>query len=169
MKHGRLSVSLHWVIAVLFFGLVALGAWMTELGYLDRWATDALYAHRALGIALLVLACAKLATARRVDPTGIKPWEAVAARATHWTLFLLLLAVPISGYVISTSAGDAVPLVAGLSVPALFEVSDRLRGFCVAFHYWAAYGGAALAGLHAAAALKHHFIDRNDVLRRMTW
>lgn len=166
--HGRFSACLHWAIAALFFGLVALGAWMTELGYYHPYYHTALLWHRTLGLALFVLAAAKVICARRVDRAGLRRWEWIAARIVHCLLFALLFAVPVSGYVVSTSAGNAAELAGGFSVPALFAVSDSLREFAILLHYWAGYGGAALALLHAAAALKHHFIDKNDILRRMS-
>ena len=165
--HGNFSVCLHWTIAALFFLSVALGAWMTELGYYDAYYHGALTWHRTLGLALLVLAVAKIATTKRVHPAGLKHWELIAARIMHFLLFALLLIIPVSGYVISTSAGNAAELVGGLSAPALFTVPSTARDGAIWLHYWAAYCGTAMALLHAAAALKHHFIDKNDVLRRM--
>ncbi len=165
--HGIFSVCLHWTIAALFFGLAALGAWMTELGYYDAYYHGALTWHRTLGLALLILAAAKIATARRVNPAGLKSWEWIAARITHFLLFALLLIIPASGYIVSTSAGNAAELAGGFYAPALFSVSDTARDAAINLHYWAGYGGVVLALLHAAAALKHHFIDKNDVLHRM--
>ena len=165
--HGNLSVCLHWTIAALFFMLVALGAWMTELSYYDAYYHSALTWHRTLGMVLIVLAVAKITTARRVNPEGLKRWEWIAARIMHFVLFTLLLVIPLSGYVISTSSGNSAELAGGLSVPALFEIPTTARDGAILLHYWASYCGAALALLHAAAALKHHFIDKTDILRRM--
>ena len=155
------------MIAALFFVLAGLGAWMTELGYYDPYYHSALTWHRTLGVALFMLAAAKIATARRVNPAGLKRWEWIAARITHLLLFALLLVVPASGYIISTSAGNAAEMAGGLSVPALFSVSDTARDNAITLHHWAGYGGVMLALLHAVAAFKHHYIDKNDVLRRM--
>lgn len=166
-RRNRAAIFLHWLNAALFFGLVALGAWMTELGYYDRFYNDALVWHRALGVCVFIFAVLQIFSARPVDASALAPWETAAARTAHWILFTLLLSIPVSGYVISTSAGDSVPLAGGLAVPALFEVSETARDFATDFHYWAAYLGAGLASAHAAAALKHHFIDKNDILRRM--
>ena len=165
--HGGFSICLHWTIAALFFSLAALGAWMTELGYYDAYYHSALLWHRTLGVALLILAAIKIVTARRINPAGLKLWEWRAARSMHFVLFALLLIIPASGYIISTSAGNAAELAGEISLPALFSVSVAARDYAIQLHYWAGYGGVALALLHAAAALKHHFIDKNDVLRRM--
>ena len=167
VRRRRASIFLHWLNAALFLGLVALGAWMTELGYYNRFYNAALGWHRALGVFVFIFAVLQICFARPVDSSELAPWEVAAARAAHWLLFGLLLSIPASGYIISTFAGDSVPLAGGLAVPALFAVSGAARDIAVDFHYWAAYVGAGLAGLHAAAALKHHFIDKNDILRRM--
>ncbi len=172
-RRSRTAVALHWLIAALFFGLTALGAWMTEIGYYHRFYHSALDWHRTLGVCVFVFAAIftalKIFRARPADYSMLAPWESFVARATHGILFALLLLVPASGYAVSTSAGDAVPLFGGVAVPALFGVSETAREFAVRFHYWAAYAGAGLAALHAAAALKHHYIDKNDILRRMLW
>ena len=164
---GNFSVCLHWAIAALFFSLAALGAWMTEIGYYDSYYHDSLLWHRTLGIVLFALAVLKIATAKPVNPAGLRLWEWRAARVVHFLLFALLLVVPASGYIISTSAGNAAELAFGLSAPPFFAVSDVARDVAIELHYWAAYIGVAIALLHAAAALKHHFVDKNDVLRRM--
>lgn len=166
--HSALSKILHWLIALLFFALVGLGAWMVELGYYDRFYHLALDWHRQLGVLVFVLAAGKLLCARAVSADGVSAWERVAGRIAHWALFALLFGLPLSGYIISTSAGDGIALLGGAAtLPALFDVSDAARDWAITLHYWAAYLGAGLATLHAAAALKHHFIDKNNVLRRM--
>lgn len=170
LRHNPATRTLHWLQAALILGLVALGWWMTGLDYYDRWYNDSLFWHRALGLLVPPLAAAQLACrlSRRapLPPVGT-PWEQRAAAAAHRLFLLLMLLIPLSGYLISTSAGAAIPLPGGLQVPALGALSERIRDLAVAAHYWLAYGIAALAALHAAAACKHHFIDRDSVLRRM--
>ena len=68
---------------------------------------------------------------------------------------------PLSGYLISTSAGVGVPIFGWIEVPALLPKSETLRDFVVSFHYYAAYGLVAVAALHAGAALKHQFADNH--------
>jgi cytochrome b561 len=93
--------------------------------------------------------------------------EKIAAKAAHRILFALMFLLPLSGYVISTSDGKAIAVIGALKMPALFAVSDEVREAAVLLHYWLAYFALALAAAHAAAALKHHFADKNAVLRRM--
>ena len=81
----------------------------------------------------------------------------------------MMLLIPLSGYVISTSSGDAVVLFGGVAVPALFTISESARDLAIAVHYYCAYGTVALVMLHAAAALLHQFVKRDGTLRRMLW
>lgn len=160
---------LHWLIAALFAALVASGAWMTEAGYYHSWYPDTLHWHRALGALVLLLAVIKLSASARPRYPFLPPLEAKAAHAAHGALFVALAVIPLSGYVISTAAGKSIPIFGSLALPALFEISPDAAEAAEAIHYWAAYGATALVAVHVAAALKHHFIDKNEALQRLFW
>ena len=168
-KYDIATRLLHWSQALLIFGLAALGWWMTGLTYYDRWYNDALFWHRAVGLLILVTAASQLLWRwlRSSPPPAVSGFDLQASRAVHRLFLLLMLLVPMSGYLISTSAGAAIPLPGGVNLPALARVGEGLREVAISAHYWLAYGTIALAAVHAAAALKHHFISRDDVLRRM--
>ena len=144
---------------------------MTEISYYHPRYHDALAIHRALGIFALVAACCMLLQkilARRLSPIAeLKAWEVAAAKGVHILLFILMLVVPMSGYVISTSAGDGISIFGLFTIPSLSKVSAGTRDTAVLLHYYLAYGGGGLIFIHVTAALKHHFVDKNDVLRRM--
>ena len=107
---------------------------------------------------------------RRGPPLPDMPrWQRVAAHATHGLLFVLMLALPVTGYLISTSAGAGVSVFGWVEVPALLEGGEKLRDLAVDLHYYMAYGALGLACLHAAAALKHQLVERDGLLRRMLW
>ena len=93
--------------------------------------------------------------------------ERRAAGTVHAFLILVTVLVPVSGYVISTSAGAGVDLFGLLTVPALLPKSDTLRDAAIQVHFYLAYGGLGLVGLHVSAALKHHLVDRDETLKRM--
>ena len=145
---------------------------MTELDYYHPLLADALDWHRSLGMAALALGFARVGwrvAARRDYPpplAELRRWEIWSARAAHWTLFALLLLVPATGYMISTSAGAGVSVFGWFEIPALWTMKD-FRNFFESAHWWLAYGMTALAAIHAGAALKHHFADKNNALRRM--
>ena len=170
-RYNGVARTLHWLIAALILGLVALGWWLTEISYYDRWYQGALFWHRALGMLVLPLAAFQIVW-RIARPTPapaacLSGRERAAAKAVHRAFFALMFVLPLSGYVISTSAGAPLPLPGGFAIPALYEAGDAARDFAVSLHYWLGYGVAVLAAIHAAAAFKHRFVDGDDVLRRM--
>ena len=168
-RYDRATRALHWTQAALILGLIALGWWMVGLTYYDRWYNDSLFWHRALGMLSLLLAALQLVWrwVRAPAESSVSGWEKIAATWTHRALLTLMLATPITGYLISTSAGDGIPLPGGMEIPALLSVSTALRDAAVTAHYYFAYAIAAIVAVHSSAAVKHHIIDRNDVLRRM--
>ena len=79
----------------------------------------------------------------------------------------MMVLIPVTGYLISTSEGDPVSVFGWLEVPAVAPQSDALRDAAIALHYYFAYGTVILAGLHALAAIKHHLVDRYGTLTKM--
>ena len=169
--YGLVSMFLHWTIAIAMLGLVGLGAWMVGLTYYDPWYNDSLALHKAFGVVVLVLALAKFGW-RIADPSPgfgpeVRPHERAGATAMHWLLNGLLVLVPVTGYLISTSEGAGIEMFGWFEVPALLAVSERTRDFAIEVHYYLAYGGIALVAVHVGAAFKHHFIDNGSTLVRM--
>ena len=169
--YGLVSICLHWTIALGMIGLVALGAWMVGLTYYDRWYNDSLAFHKALGIAVLGLAALKFGWRLAGRGPGFGPevraHERAGATAMHWLLNALIVLLPLSGYLISTSEGAGVDLFGLVELPALVAVSAATRDLAIDVHFYLAYGAIGLVALHAGAALKHHFVDRGSTLRRM--
>lgn len=172
-RYGAVSKSLHWTIALAILGLMWLGWYMVGLGYYDPFSQDALMWHRSIGLAVIVLAgIALIWHFYRAPPPycdNLKPWEKNLASGVHGLLFALMFLLPISGYLISSSAGSAVAFFDWFSVPALFYGDDELRNWAIESHYYMAYIGLGIIVLHGLAALKHHFIDRDDTLKKMWW
>jgi cytochrome b561 len=169
--YGWITKTLHWTVALLIVGLIALGWYMVGLTYYDKWYNDSLSIHKALGVLVLALACLKVIWAA-VPPspafsTSLKPWEKIAAKSTHIALYAMMIAIPLTGYAISTSAGDSVSFFGLFDVPAVLPKSEGLRDLAIELHYYLSYGTAGVVGLHALAALKHQFIDKDDTLRKM--
>ena len=170
-RYGLVSISFHWTLALAFIGLVALGVWMVGLSYYDPWYNASLALHKAVGIVALALALAKFGW-RFADPkpalaADLKRHERAGATAMHWLLNALIVLVPATGYVISTSEGAGIDMFGLFELPAILGKTEELRDLAIDLHYYLAYGGIALAAFHAGAALKHHFIDRGSTLRRM--
>lgn len=171
--YGLVTRLLHWAVALLIIGLIGLGWWMVGLSYYDRWYNDALELHKALGMLALALGGVKvgwyLANPKVEFAPGLARYERVAARVVHAAFLVLMLVIPITGYLISTSAGDGISMFGLFEVPALVAKDERTRDLAIEIHYYAAYAAAALVVLHAGAALKHQLVDRDGTLRRMLW
>jgi cytochrome b561 len=169
--YGLLSKSLHWLNALLIPGLIALGCYMVGLTYYDRWYNAALSWHKSLGLIALGLALVMTGwqwySPPPAPPAGLQSWERLAARVMRAVLLVMMIVIPISGYLISTSAGQGVDIFGVLHVPALLHGNAALRDGAIAMHFYSAYGIVFLVLGHAGAALKHHFINRDDTLRRM--
>lgn len=169
--YGLVSRALHWAIAAGIIGLIALGWYMVRLGYYDPWYHRALGVHRVAGLAALAAGALflgwKLASPSPPLPATVGRAQRVAAHVVHGLLMTMMLLVPLSGYLVSTSSGQAIPVYGGFEVPALWRLAPAARDLAIAIHYYCAYGTGLVAALHAAAALKHQFVDRDGLLARM--
>ena len=154
-------------------GLIWLGWWMVGLGYFDSWYNRALSIHRSVGIVLLGLGGA-FAIWKIVSPSPrlqseLQPWERHGARLVHFLLICAMFILPVSGYVISTSAGSGFPFFGIWEVPAVLPRSEFGRNLAISAHVYISYGLIVVIALHAGAAIKHQFLDRHGTLRRMLW
>ncbi len=170
-QFGVVAKLIHWVMAALILGLIWLGWYMVDLSYYHRWSQDSLTAHRALGLIVLALGLFKLCWLI-ISPTPqplptLKQWERNASKLVHWVLILSMFFIPVTGYIVSTSEGAAVPVFDWFEVPALFIADESTRDLAIDLHYYVSYGILAMVLVHAAAALKHQFIERDGTLKRM--
>ncbi len=186
--YTAVAVALHWSIAAAILTNLALGWWMHEAidaAQTQARAIAAYQLHKSLGLTILFLSLARLGWrvlhAPPPLPVQMPAWEKTAARVSHWALYTLMIAVPFSGWLyVSTQWRDDTPLNVPTLWFGLFEVphllglsamaNDMRQAYAEVFeevHEWLAWSMAALLGLHVAAALKHHFVERDDVLMRM--
>ena len=170
-RYGWVAIAIHWVVAVAVIGLFALGYWMVGLTYYDDWYKQAPDIHRSVGILLLGLMLVRVVW--RIANSGPKPlsshkrWEVASAHAAHSLLYLLLFVAMVSGYLISTADGSSISVFGWFDVPSLTGQVKGLEDTAGAVHYWSTWAIVGLAAVHAAGALKHHFIERDQTLRRM--
>lgn len=167
--YGLVTRVTHWVMAVAILGMFVLGLWMVTLNYYSPYYTTAPNIHRSVGILLLILLVLRfgwrLANPRQ-DDSELAPWERTAAHIVHWGFYPLLLALMVSGYLISTADGRPIEVFDWFSVPSLVE-KKGMEDAAGEVHEILAYVTIAVAAVHAAASLKHHFVDRSSILTRM--
>ena len=170
-RYDLVSRLVHWTLALLIIVLLWLGWYTVDLSYYDRWSYVTLEWHKVLGMLALLVGVLNIVWALANDAPAplpsMAPWERLSARAMHLTLFAMMVAIPITGYVFSTSAGDGIAIFGWFVVPAVLPESEALRDLAIELHYYLAYTTAALVLLHAMSALKHQFIDRDNTLSRM--
>ena len=162
--------ALHWLAALLIFCGFGLGLFMTGL----EITPDKLryYGwHKWLGITVFLLAAARLAW-RALHPAPPPPaimpaWQIRASRGAHIMLYVLMLAIPLSGWVYSSSTGVSVVYLGLVPLPDLVAKDRETAKILLLLHKALNYLLAAVVTIHIAAALKHHFIDRDDVMVRM--
>jgi cytochrome b561 len=161
-------VALHWATVVLVLGAVGM-ALARELVEGREARALLLDIHRQLGLLVFLLTVARFALrSRGTHEFGVhaRGLHGLAVALSHGAFYLLLAALPLLGYLTSSLRGQAVHLL-GLPLPALPARDRDLADVVVAIHEWAAWSLLALAGGHAAAALWHHHVRRDDTLRRM--
>jgi len=170
-KYGSLSITLHWLVAAAVYGMFALGLWMVTLGYYDTWYHKAPELHKSIGITLFAVMIVRVVW-RFVSPppkplSSYSPLVRYSAITAHLLLYGVLFAILITGYLISTAEGKPINVFGILPVPALFSGLGEQADLAGEIHLWLAWSVVILSGLHALAALKHHFIDRDITLKRM--
>jgi len=171
-RYGAVAMTFHWVLAVLVIALLALGMIMTDLPPSPR--TFEIYQlHKSVGFVVFVLALGRLAwrLANPVPalPDTLKRWERAAAHVTHYGLYVLLIAQPVVGWLASSASTLGVQTVVFgvLPLPDAVSPSESLYSVLSTLHAVIGWAFVVLLVLHVAAALKHHFVLKDDVLRRM--
>ncbi len=161
---------LHWAIALGVIGLLAVGWWMQDLPNGPR-KIDIYKLHKSIGLTVLALMSLRIALRlvdrRRPAAPAMPAWQRRAARASHGLMYLLLLAMPLSGWLYNSASNFPLKWFELFRVPALSGRDETLKAISGAVHEYAAIALAAIVALHVAAALKHHFGDRDGVLRAM--
>jgi len=161
-------------MALLIFGMIAVGAYMSDLAKDDPLRAQLYPMHKALGVTLLGLALIRivwiLVSRPPAMPAALQRWEVVLAKSTVGLLYLLMLATPIAGYLMSDTGGKPTSYFGLFDLPSLLGENHDLHETLEDVHSVLAFTLLGLAGLHILGALKHRFIDKDpeaDVLRRM--
>ncbi len=177
-RYTGVAIALHWLIALGIVAQLALGLAMTKIA-MARMTEFKLYQlHKSIGITILLLVLLRvlwrLGHRPPPLPDGLPPAERVAAKGTHWMLYLFMLGLPITGWMLVSVSPYNLPTVLFGRIPwphlpIFTDVEDKgpVEDAMKAVHAYAAWLLIAIVSVHAAAALRHHFVKRDDVLRRM--
>lgn len=170
--YGCVSLFLHWVMALMIFILFGLGLYMVELDYYDPWYHRGPHWHESLGVCLLALLVFRFMwrLGNPLPQLSGSSLEKLLARAVHRSHYFLMFLLVITGYLIPTAEGQGIKVFNWFILPSLNPVLDieKYNNDWIGDIHWAgAWALIILVALHAAAALKHHFIDRDSTLIRM--
>lgn len=188
-RYTAVAIVLHWAIAFAILLMIPFGWWMSDQA--EKSVTDGIFRayqlHKSIGLTVLALSLVRLGW-RLINPPPPLPehmpgWERFVAKATHWAFYVLMIALPLTGWLYVSagwSAEDDQPLVVAthwfgwINVPHLFDLpnaTDDVRAAVadasINVHSKLAWGAIVLAALHAGAALKHHLFDKDEVLTHM--
>ena len=170
-QYGLVSTYLHWLSALLIVVLFALGFWMVELSYYNEWYRLGPYYHKSLGLLLFALSVTRV-ICKVLQPKPIissaTAIEKYLAQLGHLVLYLSLFCILISGYLISTADGRGIEVFGLFTVPSVGELFNNQEDIAGEIHRYAAYFIIFMALVHALAALRHHFINKDDTLIKMT-
>jgi len=169
---GFVSKFLHWVMALLLTGLFSIGLYMTGLDYYDPLYHSLPWWHKSVGLLVLFLLIIRFIwKLLNIEPQPLgnhKPWEINLAHLTQHLFYWLILIIALSGYFIATAEGKGVDFFNGFELPAMIsEIDEDTADFLGEAHQYLSYLLAGLVIVHSLGALKHHFIDKDETLKRM--
>jgi cytochrome b561 len=162
--------SFHWGVAALILLQFVLG-WLAASWRLSPTKLDLFVWHKSLGMLILALVVLRLlnrlAARAPALPPGMPAWERAAAHASHALLYGLMLALPLSGWIVSDAAGVPFRIFWQLPLPAIVAPDRQTAELAAAVHFALGIALVALLVLHIGAALRHHYAKHDDVLARM--
>ncbi|MBD9358307.1 cytochrome b [Methylomonas albis] len=171
-RYTTVAIGLHWLMALLVLGLLTLGIYMADLP-LSPWKLQLYSWHKWVGVTVFLLAIVRLSwryTHRPpVLPDNTSKRLRLAAHAVHYCLYALMLAVPVSGWLMSSAKGFQTVYFGVLPIPDLLSKDKALGTVLETVHQTLNFTFIGLLIAHLAAALKHHFIDKDALLSRMSF
>jgi cytochrome b561 len=173
-RYTGVAIGLHWLLALSLVGIFSVGFYMSGLPFspqrlkLYNW-------HKWAGVTILILSAIRLAWRLTHKPPALPQavtlsmpsWQLQAYHATHVLMYALFFIVPLVGWAYSSAAGFPIVMFGVLPLPDFVSASKPLAELIKPWHQITAYSLAALVVLHVVAAIKHHFIDKDDLLLRM--
>lgn len=168
---GWTSIVIHWISALVLIALFALGLWMVDLTYYDEWYRTAPYIHKSMGVLLLGLTLVRLvwyySNQRPKLLESYSDIEKTAAKWAHGLMYLFMFLVMISGYFISTADGRSIDIFGWFEIPAVVLMIENQEDLAGDIHFVLSVLLISIVVVHAAAAMKHHWVDKDPTLKRM--
>lgn len=168
-QYNTIAKTIHWISALAVFSLFALGYWMVDLTYYSEWYKVAPHWHKSIGLILFALTLLRIIWKLITQSPEVEgaPWEKLGAKIAHGLLYLILFATFLSGYLISTADGRGIEVFNWFTLPGLGSLVENQEDIAGDVHFYLTYSLIGLALLHALAALKHHFINKDNTLKKM--
>lgn len=173
-RYSRAARVLHWLMAVVIAATWGLGYYASTLSYKDGpGKIDMIVRHKTFGVAVLTLLVLRfvlrLARPAPPFPATMHPLLQRAAHGGHWLLYALMLAVPVTGILHSAADGYGTPVFGLFTIPAPFAKTDPIAPVLGGIHEWLVWAFLIVVAGHIAVALKHRFVDRDDVFASMAF
>lgn len=169
VSYTRTAIALHWLMFLLIAGAVTVGWTMADMDFSPTKLRLVNY-HKWIGVTILLLAALRILwrLTHKAPPFVPMPrWQSIASHSVHGLLYLLMLAVPIAGYLYSNAAGFPIVWFGKIPLPTLLGKNAALSGFFQETHEVLATTLVVLAAVHILAGLKHHYVDKDETLVRM--
>ena len=169
-KYGAIAKCFHWVMALAILAMLVIGFKMTDLPISpDKFRIYGI--HKSIGALILITAFLRLFW-RFINivpelPADMPTWQKLGAHGSHVALYIVMFVMPLSGWLMSSAAGFPVSVFGWFLLPNLIAPDSGLRPIFGFAHEVLAFVIIGLVSLHILAALKHHFIDKDNILRRM--
>lgn len=169
-SYGSISKLFHWIMSFLIFAMIIVGFIMDDLP--EHMQSTIYLVHKSLGLVLLTLVILRilwtLNNPKPLLPPRTRPWEIMIERLVHLLLYVFMLAMPLSGWIMSSAAGYHPNFFGLITLPMPgIPISESLSAVAHDVHTISSWALITVVVLHMLAALKHHFIHKDNILKRM--
>jgi cytochrome b561 len=169
-RYTGAAIGLHWLIALAIFGTFILGMYVSDLPFSPQRLRLIAY-HKWIGVTIFLFVAFRvfwrLTHPAPPLPNSIPPWQKAASAISHGLLYVLMVIIPLSGWIYSSAAGVPVVYLGLVQLPDLVGADKALAANLKLLHKALNFTLAGIVIVHVLAALKHHFLERDEVLARM--
>lgn len=169
-RYHYVSQWLHWITALLVFATLPIAWVMIALPHESPWVGTLVMIHKSLGVTIFALVVFRIFW-RALNPApplpwSLEPWEAIAAKLSHVLLYVVLLVMPVSGYILSAASNHPVNYFNLFTLPSLPE-NKPLAKIAEQVHIWTQWAVYALIAIHILGTAYHIIVKRDGILDRM--